>query len=206
MSRDYKCHFISSSESGRADFARKCHTVGVLCEVYADFAELAAYRPKSGLIVLSDELGSIPIRSFEASLIEATIDLPWIAACEVLEVDRIVSAVRAGAIDYISLPLDAEKFLGRLEMIADDIDSFRVARRSMIDAQKRLSSLSKREGQVLDRIYQGNSNTDIAKSLEISPRTVEIHRANLMRKLQASHVSEAIRLRAAASPVGIGAE
>ena len=202
----HKCHFVTDSARGRADFARKCQSIGVVCEVYSDFVELMSFRPKSGLIIVKDEPGKISIKSVDRRLINANIDLPWMAASEVLEVGRIVAAVRSGAIDYISLPLDAKKFRGRLEQLSGDIESFRIARRAMIDAQKRLSSLSKREGQVLDRIYQGNSNIDIAKSLEISPRTVEIHRANLMRKLQASHVSEAIRLRAAASPVGIGSD
>ena len=205
MSRQPKCHFVTGSDRGRADFARKCQSVGVMCEVYADFIELVSFRPKEGLIIVRDEPEEIQIRSFDRKLIEADIDLPWLAASEALEVGRIVAAVRCGAIDYISLPLDAKQFHRRLEQISDDVETFRVARRAMIDAKKRLSSLSKREGQVLDRIYQGNSNIDIAKLLEISPRTVEIHRANLMRKLKASHVSEAIRLRAAASPVGIGA-
>ena len=201
----HKCHFLTGSDRGRADFALKCQTIDVVCELYSDFAELVNFRPKSGLIVVRDEPEMISIRSLDRRLINANIDLPWMAASEVLEVGRIVAAVRSGAIDYISLPLDAKQFHRRLEQISDDVETCRVARRAMIDAKKRLSSLSKREGQVLDRIYQGNSNIDIAKLLEISPRTVEIHRANLMRKLQASHVSEAIRLRAAASPVGIGA-
>ena len=65
----------------------------------------------------------------------------------------------------------------------------------MIEARDRISKLSAREREVLDWLAEGSSNKAIARELEISPRTVEIHRANMMNKLGARHAAEAVRLR-----------
>jgi FixJ family two-component response regulator len=65
----------------------------------------------------------------------------------------------------------------------------------MIEARDRISTLSTREREVLDWLAEGSSNKAIARELDISPRTVEIHRANMMNKLGARHAAEAVRLR-----------
>ena len=72
---------------------------------------------------------------------------------------------------------------------------FGEARRRMIEARNRISNLSRREREVLDWLAEGSSNKAIARELEISPRTVEIHRANMMSKLGARHAAEAVRLK-----------
>ena len=63
----------------------------------------------------------------------------------------------------------------------------------MVAARNRMSTLSPREREVLDQLAAGNSNKVIAQALAISPRTVEIHRASMMRKLGARHAAEAVR-------------
>lgn len=65
----------------------------------------------------------------------------------------------------------------------------------MIEARDRIATLSAREREVLDWLADGSSNKVIARELDISPRTVEIHRANMMNKLGANHAAEAVRLK-----------
>ena len=64
----------------------------------------------------------------------------------------------------------------------------------MVEARQPHRQLSTREREVLEWLAQGSSNKSIARELEISPRTVEIHRANMMNKLGAAHTAEAVRL------------
>ncbi|MEM6267027.1 MAG: LuxR C-terminal-related transcriptional regulator, partial [Pseudomonadota bacterium] len=82
-----------------------------------------------------------------------------------------------------------------LDRIAKEAEVFGAARRRMIEARDRIASLSGREREVLDWLAEGSSNKVIARELDISPRTVEIHRANMMNKLGARHAAEAVRLK-----------
>lgn len=82
---------------------------------------------------------------------------------------------------------------------AKEADAFRAQRARAAEARQRISRLSLREREVLDRLADGCSNKAIARDLDISPRTVEIHRMKMMGKLGARHAAEAVRLRIEAS-------
>jgi DNA-binding CsgD family transcriptional regulator len=82
---------------------------------------------------------------------------------------------------------------GALGLLADLSHAY--ARRKMFEARARIGMLSPREREVLDWLAEGLSNKAIARELSISPRTVEIHRANMMEKLGAGHAADAVRLR-----------
>ena len=82
--------------------------------------------------------------------------------------------------------------LGR---IGKDVDAHVQARRKMVEARNKIAMLSPREREVLDWLAEGCSNKMIGRELGISPRTVEIHRANLMSKLGTDHSAQAVRLR-----------
>lgn len=121
--------------------------------------------------------------------------LPLIAADTDPRPGRIVEAIKAGALDYLPLPLETERFERCLTRIEKEAEMFGEARRRMIEARNRIASLSVREREVLEWLAEGSSNKVIARELDISPRTVEIHRANMMHKLGARHAAEAVRLK-----------
>lgn len=121
--------------------------------------------------------------------------LPLIAVENDPRPGRIVEAIKGGALDYLSLPLDPDRFERCLTRIEKEAEVFGAARRRMIEARDRIASLSVREREVLEWLAQGSSNKVIARELDISPRTVEIHRANMMHKLGARHAAEAVRLK-----------
>ncbi|MES2698317.1 MAG: LuxR C-terminal-related transcriptional regulator, partial [Pseudomonadota bacterium] len=93
------------------------------------------------------------------------------------------------------LPLTREEFARMAAHVASDGGRHAEARRRLIEARQRLGMLSRREREVLDWLSEGCSNKAIARTLEISPRTLEIHRANMMDKLGATHAADAVRLR-----------
>ncbi|WP_246449656.1 response regulator transcription factor [Qipengyuania soli] len=86
--------------------------------------------------------------------------------------------------------------------INSEAGAFADAHRRMIEARNRIAVLSTREREVLDWLAEGCSNKLIASEMSISPRTVEIHRAKMMSKLGADHVSQAVRLRMEANLEG----
>jgi two-component system response regulator FixJ len=105
-----------------------------------------------------------------------------------------VEAMKSGASDFIEKPIDDEVMLAavRKALNRQEADVQLAAERQAIDI--RIQSLSTRERQVLDGLVAGHANKIIAFNLGISPRTVEIYRANVMTKMQADSLSELVRM------------
>ncbi len=120
--------------------------------------------------------------------------LPVIVITGHADVTVAVQAMKAGASEFVQKPFESELILrlvrGCLEENDDAVDANAHRHRVL----RRIETLTAREKQVLDLIMEGASNKAIASSLAISPRTVEIYRANVMSKMRADSLSELIRL------------
>ena len=106
-----------------------------------------------------------------------------------------VRAMKLGAADFIEKPFDAGMLLARVRAALREP---RAAGEATADIQHRLELLTPREREVLEQLVIGRSNKAIGLELEISPRTVEIHRARVMEKMAAASLSELVRLALAA--------
>lgn len=105
-----------------------------------------------------------------------------------------VEAIKLGAIDFLEKPFEDEHLIGMIDAalhLRNELDTGDVRSQEIVS---RVASLSHRERQVLEGLIAGNSNKLIAREYNISPRTVEVYRANVMTKMQASSLSELIRL------------
>lgn len=179
----------------RAELARTGFALGYHAEVYGDAEEFCSRPPAEGIVIARDEPGRDDVPSLLNRLSEIGVWLPVIAIADDADANRIVTAIKAGAMDYLRLPLDPERFSATLERISDEARASGQFYRRTLDARHRIAHLSNREREVLDWLTEGSSNKAIARELEISPRTVEIHRANMMLKLGAKHSADAVRLR-----------
>ena len=103
-----------------------------------------------------------------------------------------VRAMKAGAADFVEKPFDDEVLLAALEVVRGGAN--KPARAGTADAAARIAALSPREREVLDLLIAGKPNKAIARDLGLSPRTVEIHRARLMTRLEVGSLAEAVRL------------
>ena len=195
MTRKSSLHFIDADSRQRAELAKIGFSLGHHSEVYGELSELLAHPPCEGIIVARDTAEAGGVSVILDRLSKLGIWLPLIAFERQPRPGRIVEAIKAGALDYLSLPLDTDRFERCLGRIEKEAELFGRARRRMIDARGRISSLSAREREVLDWLAEGSSNKVIARELDISPRPVEIHRANMMSKLGARHAAEAVRLK-----------
>lgn len=195
MVADTTVHIVALSSLGRAEQARACYAIGHHAEIYSNYDELVAAAPRSGLILAEDIAERGGVVRLIASMAERSFWLPVIATAEIAAAERVVEAVKGGALDYLTLPLDPGRLAAALSRAEQGAREMGQVQRQALRAQAKLDRLTVRESEVLDLLVGGASNKAIARALEISPRTVEIHRANMMAKLDARHAADAVRLR-----------
>ena len=109
-----------------------------------------------------------------------------------------VQAMKAGALDFVEKPYEAETLLRIVDVAFSRLAHDSAAAAHAEQARTKIEALSPRERDVLMGLIEGRANKVIAYELDISPRTVEIYRANLMTKLQVRSLPEALRIAFAA--------
>lgn len=186
-------HIVEPCERHRVELARACYGSGHHCELYSDLGELTSHSPRSGIIFVRD-CAAMDFPNLLDRLLALGIWLPVIAIDTNPEPGRIVAAIKAGALDYLSLPLDPDRLSRCLTRVVKEAELVADGRKRTLRARDLVATLSGREREVLYHLSAGGTNKVIARDLEISPRTVEIHRANMMTKLKVSHSVEAVRL------------
>lgn len=110
------------------------------------------------------------------------------------EVPLAVEAMRAGAADFIEKPSDDLELLEAVARAHQTYSESRARQVTEAEAKRRIACLTGREREVFERVVIGRQNKEVARELEISPRTVEIYRARVMRKLEAANLSQLIRV------------
>jgi two-component system response regulator FixJ len=120
--------------------------------------------------------------------------MPVIVITGHADVTVAVQAMKAGAAEFVQKPFESELILRLVRACLEENDDAVDASSRRLRVLRRIESLTAREHQVLDLIMEGASNKLIASSLDISPRTVEIYRANVMSKMRADSLSDLIRM------------
>ena len=110
------------------------------------------------------------------------------------DVPLAVRAMKAGAVDFLEKPFDEESLMISVRRAADAASSEGNRIAALEEARARIAELTKRERQVLDLVVAGRANKVIAHELGISPRTVELHRARVMDKMNARTVADLVRV------------
>lgn len=173
---------------------------GIHVEPFEAVRELAQRWPRDGVILAHDE-GDL-VAALIARMSEGSPWLPIIAFADKPGTDRVVRAVLQGAVDYLEWPFDESQVRRALAAAREADDAIANARLREAMARSRIQRLTPRERDVLAGVADGLSNRLIGERLSISPRTVEIHRANMLNKMGANHTSEAIRIAIEAALVG----
>jgi FixJ family two-component response regulator len=156
---------------------------------------LDAYEPgRPGCLLLDVRMPGMSGLELQRELAGQSIDLPIIILTGHGNVPVAVQAMKAGAVDFIEKPFNNELLLDRIQSaVAQSVraDSARIKRNEI---SNRLNLLTPRERQVFDLVVAGEVNKGIAHRLGISEKTVEIHRANVMNKMQAKSLASLIKM------------
>ena len=171
-------------------------SVDLRVEAYASAREfLDAYEPgRPGCLLLDIRMPGMSGLELQKELAERAIGLPVIILTGHGDVQLAVHAMKAGAVDFIEKPFNNELLLDRVQnAVAKSVDagSTRVRRDQIMG---RVDLLTPRERQVLDMVVAGETNKGVARRLDISERTVEIHRSNAMAKMQAKSLADLVKM------------
>jgi len=110
------------------------------------------------------------------------------------DVPLAVEAMKLGAVDFLEKPFEDDRLVGMIETAIHRAEPAARSEALTQDIAARVATLSPRERQVMDGLIAGLSNKLIARDYDISPRTIEVYRANVMTKMQANSLSELVRL------------
>jgi two-component system response regulator FixJ len=110
------------------------------------------------------------------------------------DVPLAVEAMKLGAVDFLEKPFEDDRLIGMIDVALKQAESGARSEAAVLDIAARVEGLSPRERQVMEGLVAGLSNKMIAREYDISPRTIEVYRANVMTKMQANSLSELVRL------------
>lgn len=197
-------HIIDDEEAIRRSAGYMLKTCGYVVETWSSgeafLKEMRHAEP--GCVLLDMRLPALDGMEVQRALSERGITMPVVIMTGHGDISIAVRAMKAGAVDFVEKPFEKSVLLKAIatafeRMTTTDADASRAARAAVI-----LGALTSRERDVLEGLAQGLPNKTIAYDLGISPRTVEVHRANLMAKLAVRSLSDALRIAFAA---GMGA-
>lgn len=196
---DKNVHLVDDDDAVRRSAGFMLKTSGYQVKSYASGVELLKERELApGCILLDVRMPEMDGLQVQQALRDRGIGLPVIVMTGHGDVAVAVQAMKAGAVDFIEKPFEKAVLLNAIEEGFARIQNAGRTRDRADEAQVRLHGLTPRERDVLEGLVRGYPNKTIAYDLDISPRTVEIHRANLMNKLEVSSLSEALRIAFAA--------
>ena len=198
MKNDSQTVFIVDDDEGVRDgLSLLLATVGLSCELYESAHEfLETYDgDKRGCLVLDIRMPRMTGLDLQKKLQQMGSSLPVIFITGHGDIPMAVEAMRHGALDFIRKPFREHDLLERINE-ALNIDEN--AHRKALDRQElaeKLSALSEREREVFERVADGQMNKVIAADLGISERTVEVHRGQVMKKLDVRTLAQLVRLK-----------
>lgn len=197
MATRSEVYLIDDDAAVRQSLSFLLRTAGIVTHTFESAVEFLRVADKlgPGCIVTDVRMPGLDGLELVKRLAEKGIHLPVVVITGHGDIPLAVDAMRCGAVDFLEKPFDSKAFLksvrAALETEGDQEKQQAAARQKFHGV---LANLTARERQVLRSVVAGNPNKTIAKELAISPRTVEVHRANVMTKSGASSLSELVRI------------
>ena len=197
-------HVIDDDEASRQSLAFLLQTADIEVRTYASATVFLDLAPKLGwsCVITDVRMPGMSGIDLLRRLKELDVEVPVIVITGHGDVPLAVEAMKIGAVDFLEKPFDDKVLLASVRGALERRDGDKRRHGERAEIELRLATLSPRERDVLSGLVSGRANKQIAYDLGISPRTVEIYRANLMNKMQAGSLSELVRMALIAGMLG----
>jgi FixJ family two-component response regulator len=195
-SADPTVYVVDDDPAMRSSLRWLIESVGLSVRTCSSAQEfLRTYQPSDpGCLVLDVRMPGMSGLDLQAELTARNIHIPILIITGYAEVPLAVRAMKAGAFDFIEKPFSDQTLLDRIRAAVAQDETARRRRTARAEVESRLRLLTARERDVLDRVVTGKSNKVIAAELQLSTKTVEVHRAHVMEKLKADSLADLIRV------------
>lgn len=189
-------YVIDDDEAVRQSLEFLLKTAGYAVRGFEAAKDFLEVLPKVGFGCVITDVRMPEISGIELlrMINEVNPDLPVIMITGHGEIALAVQAMKIGALDFLEKPFDDDHLLAAVRSALSQEADTAKRRAELGEIQEKLAALSNRERQVLEGLVAGNANKSIAFDLGISPRTVEIYRANVMTKMAANSLSDLVRM------------
>ena len=189
-------HIVDDDDAVRQALLLLMKSENIPAKAYAsaeEFLEQGAEK-EPGCLLLDVRMPGMNGLQLLELLKEKHISIPVIFITGHGDVVMAVQAMKLGASDFIEKPFDNESLLRRVRNCLQECITLNCTQELEHEMERKISSLTKREREVMELLVAGKQNKVIARDLGISPRTVELHRAKVMEKLQVRSLSEIVRI------------
>ena len=195
---DCVVHIVDDEEPVRKSLAFLLSVEGFAVRVHESATAFLKVAPEIRNACLITDLRMPDIDGVEllSRMRDMGVRIPSIVITGHGDVPMAVAAMKAGALDFIEKPFEDELIIESIRRACKEVGSG--ATGDFQDTARKLSTLTEREREVLTGLVAGLPNKSIGYDLDISPRTVEVHRANIMAKMEARSLAELVRMAIAA--------
>jgi len=195
-------HVIDDDEAVRDSLAFLLEAAGIVTRAYESAAIFLQRLPDEISCIITDvRMPEVSGTDLLRRLNELGVRVPVIVITGHGDVPLAVEAMKLGAVDFLEKPFEEDALLAAVRGALQDQEKAGEREALRDEIAQRLAKLSERERQVLAGLVAGSPNKTIAFDLGISPRTVEVYRANLMTKMKAGSLSELVRMALIAGPL-----
>jgi len=197
-------HVIDDDEAMRESLAFLLGAVGMEVRTYESALGFLDVAPnaEAGCVITDVRMPGLSGVDLLRRLRELKLGIPVIVITGHGDVPLAVEAMKIGALDFLEKPFDDEVLLASVRSALNQLNQDQKRQAERNEIERRLAALSNRERDVLEGLVSGHANKQIAYDLGISPRTIEIYRANLMTKMQAASLSDLVRMALIAGILG----
>ena len=189
-------HVVDDDELVRQSIAQLVASVGLEAKTYDSARTFLDHLPPEvrGCVIVDMRMPGMSGIELQEQLAEQGIDVPVIVMSAFGDVSSAVRAMKAGAVDFLQKPVDDQVLLDTIHQAIEQDQRSRTERDRQHLLERRLESLTAREREVFALVVQGLLNKQVAAELGTSEKTIKVHRARVMQKMEADSLADLVRM------------